>query len=96
LRRYPEWGILERDEVSSTGYCAMANGEKTGKKPTYQKPEIIDFEYDTTDYALGRTACSVGSGAGAACLVGSGAGAACIVGSGAGAACSVGAGPTSS
>ena len=69
--------------------------DKTGKRPKYQKPEIIDFEYDATDYAVGRGSCKPGAGANGSCGPGAGARAACNSGAGAGSVCNQGSGPTS-
>lgn len=73
----------------------MTNDTKGGRRPQYRKPEIIDFEYDSTDYAVGRGSCHSGAGAGGSCHNGAGPKANCGAGAGAGSTCGVGAGPFS-
>ena len=73
----------------------MTNDSRDGKRPQYRKPEIIDFEYDSTNYAVGSSACHPGAGAAASCHGGAGPKTSCGSGAGAGTTCGAGAGPFS-
>jgi hypothetical protein len=75
----------------------MTDDTKGGKRPQYRKPEIIDFEYDSTDYAAGwwGGSCHTGHGAWSNCHTGLSANRDCNFGSGAATGCRNGSGPFS-